>query len=85
MFSNVCQKGYSILHAPCDSSSLMSGSLISLLTTFSMIVTCTTCYLKQTLVKENHGGSEIVVVVQIPMLEERTGERRNGRMRTGRK
>jgi hypothetical protein len=41
--------------------------------------------LKQTLVKENHGGSEIVVVVLIQMLDERTGERRNGRMRTGRK
>lgn len=77
--------GHSILHAPSDSSSLMSGSLISLVTTFSVILTCATCYLKQTLVKENHGGSEIVVVVQIQMLDERTGERRNGRMRTGRK
>ena len=46
---------------------------------------CTTCYLEQTLVKENHGGSEIVVVVQIQMLDERTGGRRSGRMRTGRK
>jgi len=77
--------GHSVLHAPRDSSSLMSGSLISLVTTFSIILMCTTCYLKQTLVKENHGGSEIVVVVQIQMLDERTGERRNGRMRTGRK
>jgi len=77
--------GHSILHAPSDSSSLIPGSLISLVTSFSIILTCTTCYLKQTLVKENHGGSEIVVVVQIQMLDERSGERRNGRMRTGRK
>jgi hypothetical protein len=41
--------------------------------------------LEQILVKENHGGSEIEAVVQIQMLFERTGGRRNGRMRTGRK
>ena len=63
----------------------MFNSLISLVTSFSVILKCMICYLLQTLVKEIHGGSEIVVVVWIQKLDERTGGRRNGRMRTGRK
>lgn len=49
-----------------------------------VVTKCVLCYLGQTLVKESHDGSEIVLVVWIQMVGAKTG-RTNGRMKTGKK